>query len=191
MAKIYQIKVTLKNIAPPVWRKILVESDTALYDLHKILQTTMGWSNAHLHQFVHRKKFYSNPVMEEEWIDDRQVDYTGVTIADLLKNEKQSMVYEYDFGDGWKHTIVIEKILPGIKGAKYPVCVAGKRNCPPEDCGGPLGYQDMLSILADQKHEEYKELKEWLGGPYDPEAFDLNKINLRLSKKDYGCIILD
>lgn len=190
MSKIYQIKVALHDIVPPVWRRILVESNTSMFGLHKILQTTMGWSNAHLHRFVHKKKFYSNPTMEEEWTDNRQVDYSGVLIADLLQREKQSMSYDYDFGDGWEHTILLEKILPRMIGTKYPVCIAGKRNCPPEDCGGPFGYHDMLTILANPRHQEYKELKKWLGDQYDPEHFDLNKINTRLSKKDFGCIVL-
>lgn len=99
---------------------------------------------------------------------------------DQIVSEGDKLIYEYDFGDGWEHKIRIEKILPAEKGKRYPVCLAGKRACPPEDCGGPPGYERLLEVLRDPKHEEYEETLEWLGGPFDPEAFDVNEVNRML-----------
>ena len=107
-----------------------------------------------------------------------------------MKNEKDRIAYEYDFGDDWLHDIVLEKILPVDKNKKYPVCVSGKNNCPPEDCGGIYGYTMMLEILKQPDHEEYESYIDWLGGSFDPQFFDKDVVNELLREKDYGCIEL-
>jgi hypothetical protein len=115
------------------------------------------------------------------------IDYKKIKISDLLKKEKDKIVYEYDFGDGWEHDVLLEKILPGDEKLKFPVCLEGKMACPPEDCGGVWGYSDLLEILKQPKHEEYDSYIEWLGGEFDPEHFDkeaVNRILKRLKIKD-------
>jgi len=192
MEKIFQIKVTLNDIEPAIWRQILIKSNTKLFDFHKIIQTAMGWTNSHLHQFVYNNKLYCNPDYEDEWDDENQIDYSKLKINNLLKKENKMIVYEYDLGDGWEHTILLEKILPLEINKKLPICIAGARNCPPEDCGGSGGYEDLLNIIQNPKNDEYDTMMEWLGGDFDPEKFDIKEINKLLRKKDYGCItILD
>jgi len=143
MKEIYQVQVSLKRFKPKIWRRILVPSDVALSDFHKIIQTTMGWSNTHLHEFNKDNISYLIKSDDDYMWDDRyQVDYIGMQLSDLLKFEKEKISYEYDFGDGWNHNIVLEKILPFDEKEKYPICVKGKMNCPLEDCGGVWGYAD-------------------------------------------------
>jgi hypothetical protein len=186
MKEIYQLKITLMGIDPPVWRRILVYSDVLLTDLHKIIQTTVGWTNSHLHQFVYDDKFYSFP-HEDDIPDENQIDYRKVKLNELLMEINQTMIYEYDFGDGWEHEIKLEKKLPIDSKTKYPECVAGERNRPPEDCGGTGGYEDVLAALKNPNNEEAKMTLEWLGD-YDPEYFDLKETNTMLKTDDYGCI---
>jgi hypothetical protein len=130
---VYQLKITLKDVRPPVWRRFLVASDMKLPDLHKVTQTVTGWTNSHLHAFRIGSRTYALP--DEESLSDF-VHYRKVRVDDVIQREKQRFVYEYDFGDGWEHTIVLEKIVPGDPKLKFPTCLAGKRSCPPEDCGG-------------------------------------------------------
>ena len=188
MAKeIYQVLISLKGFTPEIWRRIQIYSDTLLPDLHRIIQTTMGWTNSHLHQFIKDRRFYSEPSPEDEM---DSIDYRKIKVLDLLKKEKDKIIYEYDFGDGWEHEVLLEKILPIDLTSKYPVCLAGKMNCPPEDCGGVWGYSDMLAVLKDKSHEEYESYIHWLGGDFDPTGFDLDMINKMLKRKDFGCIEL-
>ena len=114
------------------------------------------------------------------------VDYSELKLSDLLKKENDKISYEYDFGDGWLHDIVLEKILDPDPGVFYPQCVAGKRNCPPEDCGGPYGYSNFLKIIFNPRDKEYKEMIEWAGGKFDPESFDKEAINDLLKEDDFG-----
>lgn len=146
----------------------------------------MGWTNSHLHQFVKDKKFYSEP---EEDSYSKFIDYRKIRLNQIVTKEKESFSYEYDFGDGWEHKIVLEKILKNHK-QKYPTCIDGKRNCPPEDCGGPFGYENLIDALTNSKHEDHKEMMEWIGGGFDTEYFDIEEINEMLKEKDYGCITL-
>ena len=125
----------------------------------------MGWENDHLYQFVKGKIFYS-----PDYATD--VEYEKIKISDLLKKEKDKILYEYDFGDSWEHDILLEKILPDDKKFKSPVCIEGKMACPPEDCGGVWGYSELLEILKHPDHEEYEEYTEWIGGDFDPDHFD-------------------
>lgn len=160
-----------------------------LPDFHKVIQTTMGWTNSHLHQFTKDRTFYAPSHPDDDFWDDTDVvEYSETSIQDLLQNEKDRVMYEYDFGDGWEHDILLEKILPDKGEIKTPVCTAGKLSCPPEDCGGVWGYASMLEILNDPKHEEHKTYLEWLGGEFDPEQFDREEVNTMLQEKDFGVI---
>ncbi|GMT46199.1 MAG: plasmid pRiA4b ORF-3 family protein [bacterium] len=186
--KIYQIQIALKGSRPKIWRRILVPSDLLLSDFHKVIQTTMGWTNSHLHQFIKNRTFYARRMPDDyTWEELNNVDYKEIKISDLLKKEKEKIVYEYDFGDSWEHEIILEKILPIDEEKKYPVCLTGKNNCPPEDCGGVWGYSDLLEIVKQPDHEEYEEYSEWLGEDFDPKYFDKDKINKMLRTTDFGC----
>ena len=183
---VYQIKISLKYIKPMIWRRFLVEDSIKLPDLHKVIQTVMGWTNSHLHQFIIKERFYGEP---DEDSFEEIVDYRKLMLKSVLSFEKEKITYEYDFGDGWEHELVLEKILNN-QTIENPICVAGKRNCPPEDCGGPYGYMDLLNVIADPENEEYKEMKSWIGDDFDSEYFDKEWINILLTRKDYGCLSL-
>ena len=170
--KILQIKITLKGSKPPVWRRIQVSSGTLLPNLHKIIQTVMGWTNSHLHQFEDGKTIYSMPT-EDDWTPG--IDYSNLVIGKFLKKKGDTLVYEYDFGDGWEHILKLEEIPDN--GTEVPVFLAGKRACPPEDCGGVWGYSNLLEILANPDHEEYESSLEWVGDDFDPDYLDIVEIN--------------
>jgi len=125
---------------------------------------------------------------DESWEDRIHVDYLMLKLSDLLKKEKDEIGYEYDFGDGWLHNIVLEKIPVSDPGVNNPQCTAGKRNCPPEDCGGPFGYSNLLTVISNPRHEEYEEMMKWTGGNFDPESFDKETINDLLKKEDFGIV---
>ena len=167
----------------------MIPSDLLLPDFHRIIQTSMGWDNSHLHQFIKNGTFYTMRMKDDDfWNDMNNVDYKRMRICDLLQKEKEKIVYEYDFGDGWEHDIILEKIVPVDAHTNYPVCLAGKNNCPPEDCGGVWGYARMLAVLKEPDHEEHESYMEWLGEEFDPEYFDKDEVNALLRRKDYGCI---
>lgn len=176
--KIYRIKIALRDFKPKIWRRILIPSDIYLSEFHLIIQIAMGWSNCHLHQFIKNNKYYRERMMYDDFWDEMEnIDYENIKVSDLLKKEKEKVVYEYDFGDSWEHDIILEKILEVDNNLEYPVCLKGKMNCPPEDCGGVWGYSDMLEVLKDTDHEEYESYLEWLGEDFDPEYFDENEVN--------------
>ncbi|KUG23070.1 hypothetical protein ASZ90_007147 [hydrocarbon metagenome] len=184
---LFQLKITLNHIKPPIWRRVLVDSDIKLPDLHKIIQTVMGWTNSHLHQFIIGNRYYSLPDDESFC---KVVDYRRIKLDSLFNTPKSKFIYEYDFGDGWEHSIVIEKILPREKNTYYPICIDGKRSCPPEDCGGAFGYENLITIINNPEHEEYNEMMEWLGDYFAPEEFNIDEVNEFLSEKNFGCIEL-
>jgi hypothetical protein len=173
---IYQIQIALTRSEPLIWRRLLIPSNLLLPDLHLIIQVSMGWENDHLYQFIKGKNFYS----PEDNTED--VEYEDIKISDLLKKEKEKIVYEYDFGDSWEHDVIMEKILSDDKKLKSSVCLEGKMACPPEDCGGIWGYSDILEILKHQDHEDYENIMEWLGGEFDPEYFDKESVNKVLKR---------
>lgn len=185
---IYQIKAVLKDFKPEIWRRLLISSDVELGNLHKILQTSMGWTNSHLHQFIKNRTYYEPPAPEDMIWDTNGIDYTDIQLNDLLKRPKEKIIYEYDFGDGWEHTITLEKIRSEDEGLTNPVCIDGARNSPPEDCGGVWGYAKLLEIIQDPAHQEYEMYTEWLPANFDPEYFDSAEINKTLERDDYGCI---
>jgi hypothetical protein len=171
---IYQIKVTLKDSKPPIWRRILVRSDITLAALHRILQAVMGWWDYHLHQFIVGQTYFGQPHPDYgfEMRDERRV-----RLNQIAPSEGSRFVYEYDFGDSWEHILLLEKVLEPEPGQQYPVCVKGKRACPPEDVGGVWGYEGFLEAIGDPDHPEHEEYLEWIGGEFDPEEFDLDAVN--------------
>ena len=177
--KIYQIKITLKDIKPPVWRRLQVTNDTVLEKLHEIIQVAMGWGNYHLHQFIVGHTYYGEP--DPDYGDDEMENENGVPISQLVSREGARFHYEYDFGDSWVHEILVEKILPMEKGTQYPVCIKGKRACPPEDVGGVWGYSEFLETIMNPKDPEYDDMVEWAGGDFNPEIFDMDEVNKRLN----------
>jgi hypothetical protein len=179
---VYQLKVTLKYLKPPIWRRVQVLSDTTLFRLHQILQTVMGWTNSHLHQFIIRGAYYSLPDPEFGTAQDER----RVRLGEVVSAPKRRFTYEYDFGDSWLHEILVEKIASPEPGVKYPVCLAGQRSCPPEDCGGVWGYREFLKAIQDPAHPEHESMLEWIGGSFDPEAFDVDAINRQLKRRSWN-----
>jgi len=177
---IYQLKVTLKGLKPPIWRRFQVAANIKLANLHYCLQAVMGWYDSHLHQFTINGETYGPPDtgfgFEPEWQD---LDESRFRLNDLTVPGCK-FKYIYDMGDNWVHEIKVEKELPVDPGVKYPVCIKGANACPPEDCGGPWGYPDFLAAIADPKHPDHEHMVEWIGGDFDPAAFDINAVNRRL-----------
>jgi len=172
-AALYQFKITLKESKPPIWRRIQVK-DCTLDKLHEHIQTAMGWTNSHLHRFEFDGKHYADPaLMEEDFEEFGYLDSTRTKISQIVPEDGKpfKFLYEYDFGDGWLHEILFEGCPSPEKGKKYPLCLEGKRACPPEDVGGVWGYVEYLEALANPTHERHEELLEW-AGPFDPEHFD-------------------
>lgn len=180
-AKIYQFKITLKGIRPPIWRQFQVNSHIRFLDLHRIIQGVMGWEDAHLHQFSVDGYLLTDGITLKE-TGSGGGDVAKSWLDALVAEEEQKFVYEYDFGDSWEHEVVLEKILEPEAGATYPRCLAGKRACPPEDCGGVWGYQELLEVLKDPENPGHDEMLDWLGGEFDPEEFDLEGVNEVLAR---------
>ena len=174
----YQIKVSLNGVTPPIWRRLLVSSAIELGELHEVIQIAMGWTDTHLHQFVIGGERYGVPDLDFE---DETISENGIRIGSLLKKEKQRITYEYDFGDGWEHRILLEKILPFKSGETVPKCIGGRRGCPPEDVGGIWGYKEFLEAYKDKHHPEHEEMVEWAGEYFDPDRFDPAEVNEILS----------
>ena len=191
---VYQFRITLRHIAPPVWRQIQVPAGYSFWDLHVAIQDAMGWLDYHLHAFdiapgsERRGKEIGIP-------SDESVEPEGVLpgwkvkLADVFLQPGQTALYRYDFGDGWEHEILLEGILLGEPAVKYPRCTAGERACPPEDCGGVAGYEHLIEVIRDPKHREHKQMVDWLQGhakdytPYDPDAFNPERVGFDSPKK--------
>jgi hypothetical protein len=182
---IYQIKVTLDDTHPPIWRRILVPGNTTLLKLHDILQIVMGWEDYHLHMFTIDESNYGDPA-DDEWGDLGTLDEVAYKLNRIIHREGQRFKYEYDFGDSWDHTLLVEKILPPEEGTRYPLCLKGKRACPPEDVGGVWGYKNFLDAIRDPDHNEHEEYLAWVGGKFDPDTFDLEEINAQLRRMGRG-----
>ena len=175
---IYSLKVTLDESQPEVWRKILVPGKFNLEKLHFVIQIVMGWENSHLHEFEIKGKRYINPDDDPDGMEGFPPSFSEkkVKIAEVL-NPSDSFKYLYDFGDGWAHTIFVEELNSPNDIFNYPLCVSGANACPPEDCGGIYGYENLLKNLKDKKLEEHNSSMRWIGGQFDPHSFDANRVN--------------
>jgi len=170
----YQLKITLLGIGPPIWRRIQVPSTLKLGHLHQAIQVVMGWTDSHLHEFEQDGECWGVP---EHIEDDDVTDESRVPLGKVLRAEGDSMVYIYDFGDDWRHRVALEKIVPLDAAPATPVCLAGKRRSPPEDVGGPYGYQEFLEAIFDPSHAEFKYYRQWAGDPFHAEEFDVKTVN--------------
>jgi Plasmid pRiA4b ORF-3-like protein len=180
---LYQFKITLSDTKPPIWRRIQVE-DCTLDKLHEHIQTAMGWTNSHLHQFNFDELRYADPrLMEDDFEEMGFEDSTETKLSDLIPEgcKPFGFEYEYDFGDSWHHKIAFEGCPTPEKGVKYPVCLEGERACPPEDVGGVGGYYEFLEALADPNHEEHNTFVQWIGGSFNAKAFDPKKATIRMT----------
>jgi len=177
---VLQLKVSLVGASqPPVWRRLQVPATVRLNALHHVIQAAMGWQDYHLHAFTAGDVDYGPPDLELGHRDERRT-----ALNDVISERGERMRYVYDFGDHWRHDVVVEKVLAAGPGSRYPVCLTGKGRCPPEDCGGVWGYSELRETLADSTHEDHADMLEWLGietaAEFDPHAFDADEVNVRL-----------
>jgi hypothetical protein len=172
----HQLKITLQDVDPPVWRRVLVPSEMTLFELHHVIQIVMGWDDSHLHDFTIKKQRYTLPSVE-----DFDADESKARLLDVVR-PRSKFAYLYDFGDDWHHVILVEKVIHDDT-VIAPVCIAGERACPPEDSGGPWGYEQKLEALSNgADDEESEELREWMGADFDPELFNVDLVNRELKK---------
>lgn len=177
--RLYQLKATLRGVSPPIWRRVQVWEHYTLDQLHRVLQVAMGWENYHLYEFRVGGSVYRDPHPENE---AEILNARRTRICNVLSGIGAELEYLYDFGDSWRHDLVLEAILDPSQGALYPRCAGGQRSCPPEDVGGIGGYQDYLRAMADPSHEQHEDMMAWRG-PFDTEAFSIEKVNKLLEKK--------
>jgi hypothetical protein len=195
--KIFQFKISLKEIDPLIWRRILVPATFSFWDLHVAIQDSMGWVDYHLHVFrIRRKHSHSDieiGIPNEDMFDDEQEILPGweIPISDYFDDVGVTFIYEYDFGDGWIHDVLLEGILLREKGQKYPKCIDGAQACPPEDCGGIHGYQELLKVISNPENDEYEEMMTWLGGKYDPAEFNPDQVKFDNPQKRWNTAFAD
>lgn len=178
---VYQLKIMLNDIRPPIWRRVQTR-DWTLAKLHDLIQISMGWFNSHLHLFKIGEDHYGDRGQwPKDYLDElEKLDERKLKLSQLAEQGVKRFHYEYDMGDGWRHTIIVEKTVSVEAGVKYPRCVGGERACPPEDCGGPWGYGAFVEAVSNPKHKQHEELLEWVGGEFDPEMFDVEAVNKEL-----------
>jgi hypothetical protein len=177
---IHQLKVTLVGIRPPVWRRIQVASSITMRRLHDVIQATMGWTQSHLYEFEVDGVRFGEP--DPDFDDGMTVRSAKSTpLRRVAPVAGATFSYQYDFGDNWQHQVLVEQVLPPEPGVVYPRCLAGRRACPPEDVGGIWGYQEFLEAIRDPEHEEHASMLEWVGGAFNPDAFDLRAVNQDLA----------
>ncbi len=186
-AQIYQIKVTLNDTRPPIWRRVRAPGSATLRQLHELLQSVMGWHDSHLHEFTLDGQHYGDPQSDEGGEMGIRAE-ARYKLSQVAPAAGARFSYAYDFGDGWEHTLLVEKIEPSQPGAPevLPRCLAGKRACPPEDVGGVWGYALFLEAIGDPEHAEHDRYLEWVGGEFDPDAFDLDQVNAGLRQLGRG-----
>lgn len=197
---IHQYKITLRDVMPAVWRRVQVPEKYTFWDLHVAIQDVMGWLDYHLHAFRFPEAMGQRAIeigIPDEESNQPLMPGWEVSISDYFIRPGVSALYEYDFGDGWQHDVVLEAVALGEAKLKYPRCVAGERACPPEDCGGLPGYEHLLEVLRQPKHPERAEMIEWLKGhaknyhPFDPEHFEAESVRFSNPKRRLAKALAD
>lgn len=174
---VYTLTIALRDVQPAVCRQLVVKSETPLPKFAQMLERVMGWESYHLHMFEVGGILFGP--QDDEFDSEHVIDERKVTVQQVLPRVGAQLRFDYDFGDGWEHVVVVDAIEAPLEGKRYPICLAGERACPPEDCGGVTGYEELLAALADPSSEEYEDYVEW-AGDFDPERFDLVGANRRL-----------
>lgn len=180
---VYRFKITLRETKPPIWRRIETH-DATLEQFHELIQSSMGWTNSHLHEFDVGGTRYTHPQFMQDSFDDfGAVSYDKVRITDLVSSRGNNlkMKYMYDFGDSWEHDVKLDGIFPAEPGVEYPRCVAGKLACPPEDVGGVWGFHDFVEAVTNPKHDQHEEMLEW-SGPFDPNEFNSDETTKQMQQ---------
>jgi hypothetical protein len=180
---IYGIKVTLLGTKPPIWRRLLVPASMTLAKLHDVLQTAMGWHDCHMHEFRAGERHFGRPDPEDISMGMQVENERNIRLSSVLRRPGTKLIYTYDFGDNWEHAIVLEKLLPLLPDMTSPICIDGSLACPPDDCGGIPGFYELLDALADLNHEQHQEMRDWIGGDFDPQAFSVEEVNRKLAPK--------
>jgi Plasmid pRiA4b ORF-3-like protein len=176
-----QLRIELLRIKPHVWRRVIVPETVTLARLHTILQAAMGWTESHLHGYEIANRRYG--IEDPDWPSSvPKLDERRARLKSIIDEQVKDFTYLYDFGDGWEHRVTIEGLVASEMGRQPSVCTAGESACPPEDVGGEPGYETFLAAIADPRNERHVELKEWIGYPFDPHAFDLNAVNQKLAR---------
>ncbi len=183
----YQIRIVLRDSDPAIWRQIMVRGDMTLRGLHQALQIVMGWTESHRHEFRFKRNRYGRPARNGVTAAaGRTSDDSKVRLKQLMTDTGQCLIYEYDRNDDWEHFLTVQKVLPLEKGQAPIRCLSGARACPPEGVGGISGYEAFLHALDHRNHSEHKNILKWVGGAFDPEAFDLDRVNRRLRSAQHG-----
>lgn len=179
---VYQLHVELDEVQPRVWRRLWIPDMLTMAKLDRIIQSAMGWTNSHLHEFEIDGKRYGIPDDEEVYdtptLDDRR-HKVGAVLGEAISGFR----YTYDFGDNWRHTVTVEgRLLPDESFNTWPICLAGQNACPPEDVGGVGGYAEFLEAMSNPSHDDHPDMWRWVGGPFDPTGFDVNATNAALRR---------
>jgi hypothetical protein len=175
---VLQLRLQLADVNPAVWRRVLVPGSVRMAKLSVMILTAMGWTNSHLHAFRVGDKNYG--MCFDDYPED-EIDERGVTVLQALRDERR-FVYDYDFGDGWEHDVIVEELTWPTSGLKFAICIDGQNACPPEDVGGPGGYSEFLDALSDPEHVEHERTLEWAGGFFNPAEFSLAATNAALQR---------
>jgi hypothetical protein len=175
---VFRLRIQLADVDPVIWRRVLVPGSVRLAKLSEMLLAAMGWTNSHLHAFLVGDKRFG---MQFDEFPEGEIDEKDVTVLQALRDQRR-FVFEYDFGDGWEHEVVVEELTWSYYGLKFAVCIDGQNACPPEDVGGIPGYAYFLEAITDPDHEEHDSYLEWVGGSFDPAEFDLGAANAACQK---------
>jgi hypothetical protein len=177
--KLLDLKIRLLDVRPPIWRRVLLSPELTLAKLHRVIQVAMGWEDAHAYRFHAGGLFYSDPRLE---LEDGSLDARKIRVGEVFRAKGDRISYEYDFGDDWRHEVLCEEILESDERAPYASCIGGSRACPPEDCGGPPEYAELLQTLKSKSHPGHNEAVGWVGPRFDAETFSVELANSQLSK---------
>jgi len=182
-----QLKITLVDTQPAIIRRLIVSSETTFFELHHIIQIAMGWQNMHLFEFSVNDYVIGIPseAFEGEALrDETIIDADSITVGEALTDVNDTAMYIYDFGDNWMHEIVVENINSNATDFAGPACLDGNLSCPPENCGGAIGFERLFDIIKDVQHPEHEQMLAWLDDYYTQDAFDIDDVNTTLQSLD-------
>ena len=181
--KIVRLRIELSDISPPIWRRVDVPVDFPLRRVHDLIQAVFDWRDYHLHQFEIGDRIYGAPEYDDGDIGGQKLySDRNIRLAALLDRGVERFIYRYDFGDDWEHVVTVEGALEAEDGVEYPILVDGARRAPPEDCGGPLGFEAFLGAMLDEDHDEHEGMMDWYGARFDPDDLELEAVEAMLGR---------